>query len=53
MAAWETAVAGVILGSCVSHLQIPLSALSLSDAIYGSHAHAAARLRMRQGLEEL
>lgn len=50
MAAWETAVAGVILGLCVSHLQISLC--SLFDAIYGTHAHTAAWLRMRQGLGE-
>lgn len=50
-AAWDAAVAGAIFGSCISHLQI--SPCSLSVAIYGTYAHAAAWLRMKQGLGEL
>lgn len=50
MAAQETAVEGVILRPRLSHLQISLRCLA--DAIYGPHAHAAAWLRMRQGLGE-
>lgn len=46
----ETAVAGVILGSSVSHLQISLC--SFSDAISGPCAHETAWLRVRQGLGE-